>query len=93
MMVNWTMQKIVMAFIVSGFLVVDIAEASCVCKCIGGQMRPACSNAFDIPPVCAIATCNSSTPAPIVGSGGQPACRQVQVCDALSRCTWKDVCK
>jgi hypothetical protein len=84
--------KILIASIVA-LSALTAAEAGCVCTCIGGQMRPACSKAFDIPPICPITTCNSLTPPPIVGSGAEPSCHQVQVCDSFSRCTWKDVCK
>jgi hypothetical protein len=69
------------------------AHASCSCQCINGQVQPACTSSFDIPPICTLRTCPfgpSLTPPPI-GSRSS-SCGQVQSCDTYGHCVWKYAC-
>jgi len=68
------------------------ADAVCVCQCIEGQVRPACSSSLDIPPICALRTCSfgpTLAPPPI---GYRGSCAQAQSCDAYGHCVWKQLC-
>jgi hypothetical protein len=69
------------------------ANAGCLCQCVDGQIVPACTNTFDIPPICPLRTCpfgQGLSPPPI---GGRPSCAQVETCDVYGHCTWKYVCQ
>src|SRR5580704_319021 len=69
------------------------ANAGCACQCINGQIVPACTNSFEVPPICPLRTClfgPSLTPPPI---GGRSSCGQVQSCDTSGHCTWKYTCR
>jgi hypothetical protein len=86
--------------LVTTFLAVTLCAtqtfAGCSCACVDGQMRPACSNSYDIAPICPSTTCARSTtsglgPPPLAGS--RSSCRDQQVCDNFQRCEWKTVCK
>ena len=73
-----------------------ISFAGCHCACLDGQLRPACTNSYDIPPICPTTTCARPTtsslgPPPLAGS--RSSCRDQRVCDAFQRCEWKTVCK
>jgi len=46
--------------------------ASCVCRCVGGEVQPVCTQAIDMPPICAPAICPPSI-APSVPSSRIPA--------------------
>lgn len=68
------------------------AHAGCTCQCVNGQMQPACTGSFDIPPICSLRTCPfgpSLAPPPI---GSKSSCSQVQSCDVYGHCEWKYVC-
>ena len=66
------------------------AHASCACQCIDGQMIPACTSPFDIPPICALRTCPFSVTPPSQMQPVRKACREVQVCNPY--CQWNQVC-
>jgi hypothetical protein len=70
--------------------------AGCYCTCVDGQLRPACSNSYDIPPICPTTTCARSTTSSLGApplAGSRSSCRDQRVCDAFQRCEWKTVCR
>lgn len=69
------------------------AEAGCACQCIDGQMQPACTNSFDIPPICALRTCPFGSGPKTPPVGARSSCVQVKSCDIYGHCTWKQVCQ
>jgi hypothetical protein len=79
---------------VAGLVMVHstVADAGCSCQCVDGQMQPACTSAFEVPPICALRTCPfgpTLAPPPI---GGRSSCAQAQSCDSYGHCVWKQVC-
>ncbi|CAH2796201.1 MAG: hypothetical protein CPDRYMAC_4486 [uncultured Paraburkholderia sp.] len=38
------------------------AHAECECRCMSGQNRPICSNAMELPPLCAPSACPLEPP-------------------------------
>lgn len=68
------------------------ANAVCVCQCVDGQVRAACTSSFDISPICSLRPCPfgpTLTPPPI---GSMTSCTEVRSCDPYGSCTWKRVC-
>lgn len=75
------------------------ANASCTCQCVNGEMRPLCSSAMDLPPICPLVICPmaplslepiSPLTLPPIGTSH---CRQAQVCDRYGNCRWQQVCR
>jgi hypothetical protein len=69
----------------------NFAYAGCYCVCIDGQIRPSCTSATEIPPICSIRTCPFSSgiaPRPL----GSTPCQNQRVCDIYGHCVWKYVC-
>lgn len=76
------------------------AGAACVCRCVGGQMQPLCSNSLDIPPICPPTICPLTPPSiapidtPSIPPIGTSFCRQRQVLDPYSGSyEWRRVCE
>jgi len=69
------------------------ANASCVCQCFDGQFQAACTNTFDIPPICTLRTCPFGSTPKTPPIGGRSSCRQDKVCDIYGHCEWKQVCQ
>jgi hypothetical protein len=70
-----------------------VANAGCACQCVDGQIQPACTNTFDIPPICSLRTCPFDLTPRKPPLGGASACKQEQECDIYGHCEWKQVCK
>ena len=90
--------KIGLLLFVTAILAMPVtgASAGCYCSCTDGQVKPACTNSYDIPPICPATTCarsSTSTLGPPPLAGARSTCRDQQVCDAFQRCEWKTVCK
>jgi hypothetical protein len=43
---------ILMAVAAAAMAAVGSARATCVCRCVDGEMQPLCSSAIDLPPIC-----------------------------------------
>jgi hypothetical protein len=80
-------------------LLVTQADASCVCRCVDGEVQPLCSSSIDLPPICAPTVCNLVPPsiAPIqptvMAPLGTSSCAQRQVLNpATRRYEWQSIC-
>jgi hypothetical protein len=73
---------------------VGSAEATCVCRCVDGEMQPLCSSAIDLPPICPLTICPLTAPsivpfAPLtLPPLGTTDCRRAQVCNGFGNCRW-----
>jgi hypothetical protein len=75
------------------------ADASCVCRCVDGEVQPLCSSSIDLPPICAPAICTIVPPsiAPIQNPGipplGTSSCSPRQVLNpATNQYEWRSIC-
>jgi hypothetical protein len=75
------------------------SEASCVCRCVDGEMQPLCESSIDVPPVCPVTICAlvppSVTPMQPLGIPplGTSQCSQRQVLNPTTRrYEWRSVC-
>ncbi len=86
--------------ILFGLVLAPEASASCVCRCVGGEMQPLCDSSIDIPPLCPAATCALPPPsiAPVAPLRlpplGASHCSQQQVLNPhTSRYEWHRLCE
>lgn len=75
------------------------ASASCVCRCVNGEVVPLCTSSLDLAPICAPRVCPLTPPsiAPLdslrLPPLGTTSCRQEQVLNPYTgRYEWKRVC-
>jgi len=75
------------------------SEASCVCRCVDGQMQPLCESSIDVPPICPVMVCALVPPSvrpiqsPVVPPVGTSQCSQRQVLNPSTRqYEWRSVC-
>jgi hypothetical protein len=80
------------------FLTVE-SNASCVCRCVDGEMQPLCSSSIDLPPICPPTVCAIVPPsvAPIQSPGippiGTSGCSPRQVRNpATNQYEWRSIC-
>jgi hypothetical protein len=80
-------------------LVTTDTHASCVCRCVNGEMQPLCSSSIDLPPICPPTVCNIVPPsvAPIQPSMippiGTSQCSQQQVLNPVTQqYEWRNIC-
>lgn len=76
-----------------------LSEASCVCRCVNGQVQAMCTNATEVPPVCGPEVCPVTPPtiepiaAPQLRPLGTSECHEAQVLNPYShQYEWKRVC-
>jgi len=76
------------------------AVASCVCRCVNGEVQALCSSSIDVPPVCAPRVCPITPPSiapiqqPRVPPIGTTHCRQAQVFNQRTgQYEWREVCR
>jgi hypothetical protein len=76
------------------------AAATCVCRCVNGDVQALCSSSIDVPPVCAPRVCPIMPPsvapiqAPQVPPIGTTDCRQAQVFNQRTgQYEWREVCR
>lgn len=76
------------------------ASARCECMCINGQVRPVCTAATDLAPVCGPQLCSTPPPsirpidAPALPPLGTTGCRSEQVYSQITRrYEWQRVCR
>jgi hypothetical protein len=76
------------AAVVIGILSTN-AYATCICRCVGGEMQPICSNAIEIRPICPPTICQIVPPsippiaAPVVPPVGTTTCGPQQVLESI----------
>ena len=75
------------------------AQASCVCRCVDGEMQPLCDSSLDLPPICPLTICALVPPSvePMQPLGilppGTSQCSQHQVLNPATRqYEWRSVC-
>jgi hypothetical protein len=75
------------------------SNASCVCRCVEGEMQPLCSSAIDLPPLCPATVCSMAPPAvapiqnPVIPPLGTSTCSPQQVMNpATNQYEWRSVC-
>ena len=76
------------------------ANASCVCRCVDGEVQALCESTIDIPPICPPKICPIVPPSiepiqkPTLPPIGTKECRQVQVLNPdTNRYEWRTVCQ
>ena len=76
------------------------AHASCVCRCVEGEMRALCSSAIDVKPICPATACGlpPASIAPIrperLPPPGTFQCERRQVLDpATGKYEWRRLCQ
>ena len=87
-------------FLVATLLFATVAHADCVCRCVGGKVRPICTSSLDLPPICPIDLCPLAPPsiAPLPSLQlppiGTSQCRQVQVLNPVTQqYEWRTLCQ
>lgn len=75
-------------------------HASCVCRCVNGNMQPLCTSSIDLPPICPPTVCGIVPPSlaplqpPQLPPLGTSRCEQRQVQNpATGRYEWREVCR
>lgn len=76
------------------------ASASCICRCVNGEMLPICSNSVEVPPVCPPAVCQVVPPSvapvqtPMVPPVGASSCAPEQVLNPYThQYEWQSICR
>lgn len=84
----------------AALLATSAAQAECACRCVNGEVRPICTSAMDLPPLCAPTLCPLTPPslAPLqpmqLPPLGTQSCRQVQVLNPRTgQYQWRTVCQ
>jgi hypothetical protein len=84
---------------VFSLLLLANADASCVCRCVDGEVQPLCDSSIDLPPICAPAVCAITRPSiapirpPVLPPVGTSSCSQRQVLNpATNRYEWRSIC-
>lgn len=92
------MKKVVLCVVALG--VISIANASCVCKCVNGEVEPICSSSTELPPICSPRVCPITPPSvvpinpPTIPPIGTSNCGMEQVYnDSSYRYEWKQICR
>lgn len=82
------------------FMMPLAAFASCVCRCVDGQMQPLCSRTGELRPTCPVTLCDIVPPStapymlPEVPPIGTTSCRMAQVMDpGTEKYEWQRVCE
>lgn len=75
-------------------------SANCACQCVNGQVRPICTGALDLPPICSPQLCPLVPPAiqplqaPMLAPLGTQSCQPAQVLNPLTgQYQWRTVCR
>lgn len=89
-----------MMFLFCTLALSSFVYADCTCECVNGEVEPICSNALEVPPVCAPRVCPIVTPSvqpitpPTVPPVGTSQCEEKQVYnDDTGEYEWKLVCE
>lgn len=95
------MRAIVAVLLFTGLAISSTnADAACVCRCVGGEVRALCSSSIDLPPICAPQVCPITPPSvapiqqPRVPPIGTTHCRQAQVLNPRTgHYEWREICR
>lgn len=86
--------------ILAAVLLSTLAHAECVCRCVDGVVRPLCTSALDLPPLCGPQSCpllpQSLAPlqVPQIPPMGTHSCQQVKVLNpSTGRYEWSAICR
>ncbi len=87
------MRRLISA-IAFGVLLTASAKASCVCRCVDGEMQPLCSSSIDLPPICPLTPLSIAPIPPLqLPPLGTSQCEQRQVLNpATRRYEWRSIC-
>ncbi len=81
----------------SVLIALQSAHASCVCRCVAGEVKPICTQAIDMPPICAPAICPASPavlPSNRIPAFGSESCSRQSVFDPRTgRYETKTICQ
>ena len=90
----------VLVLLLMAGLLAGVANASCVCRCVNGEVRALCESTIDLPPICPPKICPIVPPSiepiqkPTLPPIGTKECRQVQVLNPdTNRYEWRTVCQ
>ena len=74
--------------------------ASCVCRCVDGEVVPICTSSLEIPPICPPRICPIVPPAippiqpPVIPPVGTTRCEQRQVwSETRQQYVWREICE
>jgi hypothetical protein len=94
------MFKRVLVVLVIGPLFSAGASASCICRCINGEMQPICSSSIEVPPICPPTVCQVVPPSvapiqsPMVPPVGASSCAPEQVLNPNTlQYEWHTICR
>lgn len=87
-------------YLIAVMTMVGNAYSDCVCRCIGGEMRPVCQSPMEMPPICPPAVCPIVPPSiapigvPLVPPVGTTQCAPRQVLNPYTnQYEWKTICR
>jgi hypothetical protein len=76
------------------------ASATCVCRCVNGEMQSICSNSIEVPPICPPTVCQivppsvAPVPTPMVPPIGATSCEPEQVLNPhTQQYEWRTICR
>lgn len=95
------MRAIIAVLLLTGLAISSTnTDASCVCRCVNGEMQALCSSSIDLPPICPPTVCPITPPSiapiqtPRVPPIGTTVCRQAQVFNQRTgQYEWREVCR
>lgn len=83
-----------------GLFLATSAQGQCVCRCVNGEMRPLCTSAIDLPPICPPTVCPLTPPSiapiqpPTLPPLGTTSCSQQQVYNPRTgQYEWRSICR
>jgi hypothetical protein len=92
--------RILAVCLILAVLSVGNVSASCVCRCVNGQMVPLCSSTIEIPPICPPTICGivppsiQPIPRPMIPPIGTTSCAPQQVMNPYTRqYEWRTICR
>jgi hypothetical protein len=81
-------------------LISTYAFASCICRCVNGEMIPICSSSIDLPPICPPTICPIVPPSvqpinpPVIPPIGTSQCQNKQVLNQRTgQYEWRLICQ
>lgn len=97
---NIAQQTVIFGGAALGFMTASSANASCVCRCSGGENVPICTSTTEVPPICSPMVCPVVSPsvppvqAPRVPPVGTQGCQMKQVLNPYTgQYEWKELCR
>jgi hypothetical protein len=92
--------RLVALTIIGVGLLPTTVSATCVCRCVNGEMQPICSNSIEVPPICPPTVCQivppsvAPVPTPMVPPIGATSCEPEQVLNPYTQqYEWRTICR